>query len=178
MELRTNQQWLADIPAAEDAPPRIARWTEALRDLLASADLDALDASGLDLLERSALALVGAVHTERLRRQGWQVRDWYAAAPPALAEPPAGWRDHPYVLLQREREAMLFCSEPYELRGADLRALAKLVGAGWDVHVDAGSAVQFPGRTLRVSLSRARRAGAEEGQRWDWAAPSAEGRQA
>jgi hypothetical protein len=68
------------------------------------------------------------------------------------------------------KDIPLFCAEPYELGGESLRALAELAVAGWDVRVDAGSAVHFPGRTLRVSLSRPRRSSAEEGQRWHWSA--------
>jgi hypothetical protein len=168
MDLRTKEQWQESIPDAHDAPEDTARWTAALRALLRGSDIDDLDDGSLDLLERSALALVGAIHTERLRRKGWESRAWGMAAPAELSESSPTWRDHPYTLVHREREVLLFCAEPYELAGEGLLALAALVVAGWDVHVDAGSAVHFPGRTLRVSLSRPRRSSAEEGQRWHW----------
>ena len=168
MELRTKERWRESIPDAQDAPEDTARWTAALRTLLGGSDIDDLDDGSLDLLERGALALVGAIHTERLRRQAWEVRGWGTAAPAELVESSPAWRDHPYALVHPEREYLLFCAEPYELGSESLLALAELAVAGWDVRVDAGSAVHFPGRTLRVSLSRPRRSSAEEGQRWHW----------
>jgi hypothetical protein len=68
------------------------------------------------------------------------------------------------------KDILLFCAEPYELSSESLLALAELAVAGWDVRVDAGSAVHFPGRTLRVSLARPRRSSAEDEQLWHWPA--------
>lgn len=75
MELRTKEQWRENVPDAQDAPEDTARWVVAMRALLSGNDIDDLDDGSLDLVERSALALVGAIHTERLRRQGWELRE-------------------------------------------------------------------------------------------------------
>jgi hypothetical protein len=168
MKLRAKERWLESIPDAEGAPAQIAQWTEVLRALLLSDEIEELDDSSLDPLERTALALVGVIHTERLRRQGWQLAAWSRVAPDEIALEPAGWRDHPYVLVHPDQEYMLFCAEPYELRAEDLLDLATHAANGWNVHIDSGSTIHFPGRTLRVSLSRPRRSSAEAGQRWGW----------
>lgn len=115
--------------------------------------------------EDLAAVRLAAERSQILTEQGWEEREWRPCRGRPLAKyNGAGrfwewdghphWLDHPYRLVNKAKGREVFVAEPYGITGDDLESLLKLETEGWDVIIDAGMALHFPGWTIAIWLER------------------------
>lgn len=141
-----------------------------LRANVTDAMISALTRGQWDRLERTVAALMGALASDALVKQGYTKRTWR----PTSARQPGvrkldgygsrycdwdrgspGWRDHVYRLTRKGEDGATheyFVSEPYDLNEDGLRSLVRLMDEGWSVSVGANWALHYPGSTMRVMV--------------------------
>lgn len=122
-------------------------------------DVEGFSDRELDDLERAAATVMAAVRREHLGREGFVQKKWARSTAKARAPRPSGpLFDEFFYKLENVREGEeVFVAEAYRLDAEQLDQIAQLERRGWDVSVETMGALQFPGRTLSVIITRRER---------------------